>query len=77
MTDGIADVCPVRMTDGRLIETNQFLLLEDDQNIWYPSNLAPVIRMYFLGENTEIETVLNELNMRIDKESIIGNFMRL
>ena len=61
-----ADVSPAYTTEGRLSETDKFVLLEDDKHVWPPYNLAPVVRGDVLEENPEFEEILKKVNETLD-----------
>ena len=65
-----ADVSPAYTTEGRLSETDKFVLLEDDKHVWPPYNLAPVVRGDVLSEHPEIEEILNKVNETLDTAAI-------
>lgn len=65
-----ADVSPTYTTEGRLSETDKFVLLEDDRHVWPPYNLAPVVRSEVLEANPEIEEILKTVNEALDTSTI-------
>ena len=65
-----ADVAPAYTTEGRLSETDKFVLLEDDKQCWPPYNLAPVVRANVLEAAPEIEEILNKVNAALDTATI-------
>lgn len=65
-----ADVSPAYTTEGRLSETDKFVLLEDDRHVWPPYNLAPVVRSEVLEANPEIEEILKTVNETLDTPTI-------
>ena len=65
-----ADVSPAYTTEGRLSETDKFVLLEDDRHVWPPYNLAPVVRSEVLEANPEIEDILKTVNEALDTSTI-------
>ena len=65
-----ADVSPAYTTEGRLSETDKFVLLEDDRHVWPPYNLAPVVRGEVLETNPEIEEILKTVNETLDTPTI-------
>ena len=69
---GEADVSPAYTTEGRLSETDKFVLLEDDRQVWPPYNLAPVVRDEVLEKNPEIADVLNAVSATLDTATITG-----
>jgi osmoprotectant transport system substrate-binding protein len=68
--NGEADVSPAYTTEGRLVETDKFLLLEDDKQVWPPYNLAPVVRDEVLEEHPDIADVLNSISAQLDTETV-------
>lgn len=65
-----ADVTPAYTTEGQLVNTDKFTLLEDDKQFWPPYNLAPVVRDEVLQANPEIATILNQVSKNLDTETI-------
>ena len=65
-----ADVSPAYTTEGRLSETDKFVLLEDDRHVWPPYNLAPVVRGDVYEENPEIAEILKKVNETLDTAAI-------
>ncbi|MGF0111750.1 glycine betaine ABC transporter substrate-binding protein [Streptococcus sp. SGI.013] len=65
-----ADVTPAYTTEGQLVNTDQFTLLEDDKQFWPPYNLAPVVRNQVLSANPEIEEILNSISSSLDTETV-------
>ena len=66
-----ADATPAYTTDGQLINTDEFLVLEDDQNFWPPYNLVPVINQEVLDANPEIADIINPINADLTTEKMI------
>lgn len=71
LEQGEADVAPAYTTDGQLIHTDTFLMLEDDRKVWPPYNLAPVVKDSVLKEYPAIEDVLNSISAKLDTETLI------
>lgn len=67
-----ADATPAYTTEGQLVNTNEFIVLEDDRNFWPPYNIVPVIRQDILDENPDIEAVINEISETLDTETMIS-----
>lgn len=67
---GEADVSPAYTTEGRLSETDKFVLLEDDKHAWPPYNLAPVVRDEVLEKYPDIAEILNRVSATLDTEKI-------
>ncbi|WP_423214752.1 glycine betaine ABC transporter substrate-binding protein [Streptococcus equinus] len=65
-----ADVTPAYTTEGRLAETDKFVLLEDDKHVWPPYNLAPVVRDNVLEANPSIKKILNKVSAKLDTETV-------
>ena len=65
-----ADVSPAYTTEGRLSETDKFVLLEDDRHVWPPYNLAPIVRNEVLEQYPEIEEVLNAVSATLDTNTV-------
>lgn len=65
-----ADAAPAYTTEGRLVETDKFALLEDDKHVWPPYNLAPIVRNEVLEQYPEIAEVLNAVSATLDTETV-------
>ncbi len=65
-----ADAAPAYTTEGRLTETDKFVLLEDDKHMWPPYNLAPIVRNEVLKQYPEIAEVLNAVSATLDTETV-------
>lgn len=65
-----ADVTPAYTTEGQLVNTDEFTLLEDDKQFWPPYNLAPVVRNNILDDNPDIKTILNNISAKLDTETV-------
>lgn len=65
-----ADVTPAYTTEGQLVNTDKFTLLEDDKQFWPPYNLAPVVRDNILDDNPDIKTILNNISAKLDTETV-------
>ena len=65
-----ADVTPAYTTEGQLVNTDKFTLLEDDKQFWPPYNLAPVVRDDVLEENPDIKTILNDISAKLDTATV-------
>lgn len=65
-----ADVTPAYTTEGRLVETETFTLLEDDKQFWPPYNLAPVVSREVLEKHPEMAEVLNKVSATLDTETV-------
>lgn len=65
-----ADVTPAYTTEGQLVNTDEFTLLEDDKQFWPPYNVAPVVRDNILDDNPDIKTILNNISAKLDTETV-------
>lgn len=65
-----ADASPAYTTEGRLVETDRFVLLIDDKQVWPPYNIAPVVRDEVLEANPEIAGILNGISALLDTETV-------
>lgn len=70
LSNNEADVAPAYTTEGRLVDTEQFTLLEDDKQVWPPYNLAPVVRNNVLDANPAIAEVINKVSQTLDTKII-------
>ena len=65
-----ADAAPAYTTEGRLVETDKFVLLEDDKQVWPPYNIAPVVRDEVLEAYPQIADILNPISAALDTETV-------
>jgi len=65
-----ADVAPAYTTEGKLVNTDQFTLLEDDKHVWPPYNLAPVIRDNVLEAHPDIADIINKISAKLDTKTV-------
>lgn len=65
-----ADVTPAYTTEGQLVNTDNFTLLEDDKQFWPPYNLAPVVREDILAVSPKIADILNPISKVLDTKTI-------
>ena len=65
-----ADVAPAYTTEGQLVNTEEYTLLEDDKQVWPPYNLAPVIRTEVLTAYPDIAEAINFVSSKLDTKTI-------
>lgn len=65
-----ADVTPAYTTEGQLVNTDKFTLLEDDKQFWPPYNIAPVVSSDFLKEHSDLEDILNKVSAKLTTENV-------
>ncbi|MBR2663281.1 MAG: hypothetical protein IKE25_06165 [Clostridia bacterium] len=65
-----ADAAPAYTTEGRLVETDKSVLLEDDKQVWPPYNIAPVVRDEVLEAYPQIAEILNPISAALDTETV-------
>ncbi|MDS0524308.1 glycine/betaine ABC transporter substrate-binding protein [Clostridium sp. SHJSY1] len=65
-----ADVAPAYTTEGQLVNTDEFTLLEDDKHVWPPYNLAPVIQDSILENHPDIADILNKISEKLDTKTV-------
>ncbi|MBS4761531.1 glycine/betaine ABC transporter substrate-binding protein [Carnobacteriaceae bacterium zg-ZUI252] len=65
-----ADVTPAYTTEGQLVNTQTFTVLEDDKQFWPPYNLAPVVRRSTLQNTPEIADILNKVSAHLDTQTM-------
>lgn len=66
-----ADLAPAYTTEGQLVETEMFQLVEDDKKVWPPYNIAPVVRNEILEKNPGIADILNNISKKLDNKTVI------
>jgi len=69
LLNGEADIIVAFGTDGE-IAANDLVLLQDDQGLWPPYQVAPVIRQAVLDANPEIAEILNQLAPLLTDETM-------
>lgn len=65
-----ADVTPAYTTEGQLVNTDKFTLLEDDKQFWPPYNLAPVVRDQVLKANPDLADILNQVSAKLNTTTV-------
>ena len=65
-----ADAAPAYTTEGQLVNTKEYTLLEDDKHVWPPYNLAPVVRDNVLKANPDIADILNKISAKLDTKTV-------
>jgi len=65
-----ADVTPAYTTEGALVRTDQFTLLEDDKYVWPPYNLVPIVRDEILKAAPGIADALNRVSKNLDTATL-------
>ena len=68
LANDLADVAPAYTTEGALVETDKFTLLEDDLYVWPPYNLVPVVRNDVLDDG--IAAALNKVSQSLDTATL-------
>lgn len=71
LVDGEADVAVAFGTDGE-ISAFDLVILEDDQQLFPPYQVAPVVRQELLEANPEVADILNDLSPVITDEVMQG-----
>jgi osmoprotectant transport system substrate-binding protein len=69
MKNDEGDAAPAYTTEGYLVDPD-FVLLEDDKQVWPPYNIAPVVRADTLGEYPDIAVILDAVDALIDTPTI-------
>lgn len=65
-----ADVTPAYTTEGQLIQTDEFTLLEDDKAFWPPYNIAPVAQSDLIEKEPSLATALNKISSQLTTEKV-------
>lgn len=65
-----ADVSPAYTTEGALVNTEQFTLLEDDKQVWPPYNLVPIVRDEVLTAAPGIADALNKVSAKLNTSNL-------
>ncbi len=63
------DCVPGYTTDAQL-SSDEFLLLEDDKQLWPPYNVIPVVRQDLLEAHPEVADIINAVSAKIDTETM-------
>lgn len=69
MANDEVDCVPGYTTDAQL-SSDEFLLLEDDKQLWPPYNVIPVVRQELTGEYPEVAKIINAVSAKIDTETM-------
>lgn len=70
LDDDEADVAPAYTTEGQLVKTDKYTLLEDDRHVWPPYNLAPIVRDEVLEKNPELAELLTKVSTTFTTENV-------
>ncbi len=65
-----SDVTSAATTEGNLVDTDDFTLLEDDKHVWPPYNVAPIVRADVLEKYPEIADALNAVGQKLDTATL-------
>ncbi|MET3558180.1 osmoprotectant transport system substrate-binding protein [Streptococcus rupicaprae] len=65
-----ADVTPAYTTEGQLIQTDEFTLLEDDKAFWPPYNIAPVAQSDLIEKEPNLAQALNKISSQLTTEKV-------
>ena len=65
-----ADVAPAYTTEGQLVNTDEYTLLEDDKQVWPPYNLAPIVRNSVLNKYPDIADICNKVSATLDTATL-------
>lgn len=65
-----ADVTPAYTTEGQLVQTEEFTLLEDDKAFWPPYNIAPVVQTRLVDQEADLVAALNKVSSQLTTEQI-------
>jgi len=65
-----ADVAPAYTTEGQLVNTDEYTLLEDDKKVWPPYNLAPIVRNSVLNKYPDIADICNKVSATLDTATL-------
>ena len=65
-----ADAAPAYTTEGSLVNTDLFTLLEDDKHAWPPYNLVPIVQFDALDAAPGIARALNNVGIRLDTAAL-------
>lgn len=68
--NGEADAAPAYTTEGMLSQTDKFVLLKDDKQVWPPYNIAPVVRDEVLKANPQIREILKKVDDTLDTATV-------
>lgn len=65
-----ADVTPAYTTEGQLVNTKEFTLLEDDKSFWPPYNLAPIVSDKILKQYPNLPKSLEKVTKALDTKTM-------
>ncbi len=69
MASDEVDCVPGYTTDAQL-SSDEFLLLEDDKQLWPPYNVIPVVRQELTKAYPEVAEIINSISAKIDTETM-------
>lgn len=58
-------MCSGYTTDAQL-SSDEFVLLEDDKQLWPPYNIIPVIRQEIIDQYPEVAEIINAISAKLD-----------
>ncbi len=65
MSSDEVDCVPGYTTDAQL-SSDEFVLLEDDKQLWPPYNIIPVIRQEIIDQYPEVAEIINAISAKLD-----------
>lgn len=69
MANDEVDCVPGYTTDAQL-SSDEFLLLEDDKQLWPPYNVIPVVRQELTKAYPEVAEIINAVSAKIDTDTM-------
>ena len=70
LDDGSVDVIPGLSTDVQLL-SDDYVVIEEDQPVWPPQYVAPIVRDEVLEKNADIKEICNAISPKITTKNMI------
>ena len=70
LSQGEVDVIPGNTTEAQLLETDKYVVLEEDIAIWPDYYVVPVVRGDFYKEHTDVADVINAIDSKLSTEIV-------
>lgn len=68
LEQGEVDVVPGNTTEAQLLETDKYLVLEEDIPVWADYYVVPLARQEYLDEHPDVEEIINNVGTHLDTE---------
>lgn len=66
LEQGEVDVIPGNTTEAQLLDTDKYLVLEEDIPVWADYYVVPLARQEYLDEHPDVEEIINNVGAHLD-----------